>query len=413
MVVATLFRATVSSQIFFPSATNRMTKDRYKIMMVAGEASGDLHAGKLVQALRDVAPESSFEFFGAASDKMRLAGVEAIVNADNLAVVGLPEIARSLPMFLRTFKTLKKAAVERRPDAVILVDFPDFNLKLAKSLSKRGLKIVYYISPQLWAWRGYRIRTVRKYVDLLISILPFEKAWYADKGMTNVEYVGSPLSLEVHPTMEKIEFCRTHELDPEKPIVALLPGSRHKEIVRILPVMLDTAAKMSEAKPELQFVIANASDRSAPEIAAAIEKGAANGLSLPVKLVTVHDETFNALTASDAAAVASGTATLETGIIGTPMAIVYKTSPLNYKLLRPLIDVDHFGLINLIAGTRVAAELIQDDFTDQALAYELFRLLDPAVNGETRTQLRAAANKLGHGGASRRAADLILDMLGK
>ena len=390
-----------------------MPKNSYKFMIVAGEASGDLHAAKLVNAFRESAPDASFEFFGAAGERMREAGVEAIVHADGLSVVGLPEIGRALPMFLRTFSALKNAAAVRKPDAVILVDFPDFNLKLARSLSKNGHRVIYYISPQLWAWRGYRIRTIRKYVELVISILPFEKAWYAEQGITNVVYVGSPLAREVHPTQDRTEFTRLHGLDPNRPIVSLLPGSRHKEIVRILPVMLDAVSRMSVVNTDLQFVIAIGSAKNLIDVRSAIDSASARGISVKENVIVVENETFNALNASDAAAVTSGTATLETGIIGTPMAIVYKTSAFNYKLLRPLIDVEHFGLINLIADERVARELIQDEFTAKSLSDELFRLLEPETNRLVREKLNAASDKLGHGGASGRAALLILDRMSR
>ncbi len=382
-------------------------------MIVAGEVSGDLHASKLVRALQEAATDVSFNFFGCAGEKMRAAGVEAVVKADDLSIVGLPEIARALPMFLRTFATLKRAALERRPDVVVLVDFPDFNLKLAKALSKQGLHIVYYISPQLWAWRHYRIKTIRKYVDLLISILPFEKDWYAGHGVGHVEYVGSPLAREINPTEGRDEFARRHDLDPGQPIVALLPGSRHKEIIWILPVLLDGAARIAKSRPEIQFVIAIASDKNIEDVDQALDDAKSRSSQLPGKLLVARNETFNALKAADVAAVTSGTATLETGIIGTPMAIVYKTSVLNYKLLRPLIDVEHFGLINLIAGERVAAELIQDDFSPQSLADELLRLLDADTSQVVREKLKAASDTLGGGGASRRAALLILDLIEK
>ena len=383
----------------------------YKIMVVAGEASGDLHAAKLVRALRATSPEDRFAFFGAGSSALRTVGMETVVNADNMSVVGLPEIAKAIPMFLRAFRDLKRAAVERRPDAVILVDFPDFNLKLAKSLKKRGLRIVYYISPQLWAWRKYRLRTIKKFVDLVITILPFEKSWYAEHGVHHVEYVGSPLAREVHAASSKEVFCFRHGLDPGRPIVSLLPGSRHKEITNILPTMIEAAARMAAKDDRIHFVIALASARRKSEVDYAFERAGKSRTDLLQRTVVVTGETYDALNASDAAAVASGTATLETGIIGTPMAIVYKTSKLNYKLLRPLISVEHFGLINLIAEQRVATEMIQDDFTAQGLADELFRLLDPAVNDEVRSQLREATDKLGHGGASARAAELILKLI--
>ncbi|PYT00970.1 MAG: lipid-A-disaccharide synthase [Acidobacteria bacterium] len=388
-----------------------VTAKSYKIMIVAGEASGDLHAAKLANAIREASPDVSL--FGACGPKMRDSGVEAIVDADNLSIVGLPEIGRALPMFLRVFRKLKQTAIERRPDVVVLVDFPDFNLKLAKSLHKLGFKIVYYISPQLWAWRKYRIKTIKKYVDLLISILPFEKDWYSKHGVDHVEYVGSPLAREVHPTRSREEFREMHGLSHDRPLIALLPGSRHKEIVRILPVMLRSIKLLSIEDPAMQFVIAAASDKSLADIDRIIDDEKRNGMKIPGSLLVVQNETFNALNSADVAAVASGTATLETGIIGTPMAIVYKSSALNYKLLRPLIDVEHFGLINLIAGERVAAELIQDDFTGESLKDELLRLLEPEENANVRKRLHAAAEKLGHGGASKRAAELILKLGGK
>lgn len=371
-------------------------------MIVAGEPSGDAHAAKLVKALRELAPETNFEFFGAAGSSLREAGVEATVNADNLSIVGLPEIARALPLFLKTFQTLKGEAIKRKPDAVVLVDFPDFNLKLAKALKKQNLKIIYYISPQLWAWRKHRARTIKNSVDLLITILPFEKDWYAKRGIKHVEYVGSPLAREIHSKLSKEEFCAKHKLDASKPIVALLAGSRGREIARILPVLLEAASLMSGKNPEIQFVIALSKNRKLSEIEKAVKE------SNPAKIFIVQNETHEALNASDAAAVTSGTATLETGIIGTPMAIVYKTSMLNYKLLRPLINVEHFGLINLIARERLAKELIQDDFTKETLAAELFRLLEPDTNRKMRQRLGEVADTLGHGGASRRAAEAIL-----
>jgi lipid-A-disaccharide synthase len=380
------------------------TQKPLSVMIVAGEASGDLHAAKLVRAFRDAAGCREVSFFGAAGPLMRAEGVEAVVEADGLSIVGLLEIGRALPMFLRTFRTLNRAAGERRPEVAILVDFPDFNLKLAKALKKKGIKVVYYISPQLWAWRKYRIRTIRRAVDLLISILPFEKEWYEQQGFRNVEYVGNPLAMEVHPNVSKEEFCEKQGLDPMKPIVALLPGSRGAEIARILPELVKTAEAMRERHGSVQFVMAIPAGKRGKIEALRIE--------VPDWIRTVEGETFDALNAADAAAITSGTATLEAGIIGTPMTIVYKTSAMNYKLLRPLITVDHFGLINLIAEKRLAKELIQDDFTPQVLSNELFRLLEPEVNAAFREELLLAVDKLGHGGASKRAATAIMGLIG-
>lgn len=380
-------------------------------MIVAGEASGDAHAAKLVEALRGNFPETAFEFFGATGAKMRAAGVEEIVNADGLAIVGLPEIARALPMFWSAFRKLKSAAINRKPDVIVLVDFPDFNLKLAKSLHKKNLKIVYYISPQLWAWRGYRIKTIVKSVDLLLTILPFENDWYNARGVSHVRFVGNPLAREVFSSQTKEEFCRRHNLDARKPIVALLPGSRQKEIARILPPMLETAALMNGQNQKLQFVIASASAEKSRAIKTLITKAELKNLKLPKFLTVVENETREVLNAADVAAVASGTATLETAILGTPMAIVYKTSRLNYALLRPLISVEHFGLINLIARRRLVEEFIQEEFTNEVLAAELFRLLEPTENKRMRENLREASDQIGRGGASKRAAEEIMKFL--
>lgn len=387
-----------------------LMENEIKIIIVAGEASGDMHAAKLVNALRDAAHGVSFQFFGATGPRLREANVETVVNADELSIVGLPEIAKALPVFIKAFSELKAAAVAREADAAILVDFPDFNLKLAKALKKKGIKVIYYISPQLWAWRKYRIRTIRKYVDLMITILPFEKDWYAQHGVMHVEYVGSPLAREVHTETGKKDFCLKHGIDPEKPIVSMLPGSRYKEIMRILPIMLETAAGMAERQSDLQFITALASTRSTEDVEKLIKEAGAR-FKLRENIFVTTGETFDALNASDVAAVTSGTATLETAIIGTPMAIVYKTSTLNYKLLRPLISVEHFGLVNLIAGERVAREMIQDEFTADALAAELFKLLEPVENEKMREKLAQTTDKLGHGGASRRAAEAILRFL--
>lgn len=371
-------------------------------MLVAGEASGDTHAAKLVKALREIAPETDFEFFGATGEKMREQAVETILRADDLSIVGLPEVARALPMFLKVFKKLKIAAIERRPDAVILIDFPEFNLKLAKALKKQNLKTVYYISPQLWAWRGYRLKFIKRDVDLLLTILPFEENWYRGRGFEKVKYVGNPLANEIKTSLTREEFCKKHKLDFSKSIITLLPGSRHKEIVRILPVLLETVVLMQKKNPDLQFIIALAANRKFSEI---------QSDKHPKNLLIVQNETHEALNASDAAAVTSGTATLETTIISTPFAIVYKTSAFNWHIFRPMISVEHFGLVNLIAEKRLVKELFQNDFTPENLSAELFRLLETENNLEMRKQLQEVTEVLGKGGASKRAAQAILDLL--
>lgn len=388
-------------------------KPKYKIMVVAGEVSGDAHAAKLVESLRKEAPETDFEFFGATSKEMRDAGVEQIVNADEFAVIGLLEITRRLPMFLKALRKLKTEAIKRKADAVILVDFPDFNLKLAKYFKKKGIKVIYYISPQIWAWRKYRLRTIKNYVDLLLTILPFEKDWYRQRGVYDVEYVGHPLAGEISSTLSKKGFCEEYGLDPTKPIVALLPGSRSTEISQILPLLLETATLMNEKNKDLQFVVALAQTRQREEVEKAKRSIEEKNIKLLKNLVTVKNKTHEALNAADAAAVTSGTATLETAIVGTPFAVVYKTSALNAALFRPLVSVEHFGLVNLIAGERLVQELIQDEFTKESLAKELFRLLSTEENRKMRAELSKINEKLGDGEASKTAARAVLKCLEK
>ncbi len=378
-------------------------------MIVAGEASGDALAAGLVAELKKLDPQ--IEFFGCAGPKMRAAGVEPVVNADELAVVGVPAIVRSLPLFLRIFQTLKLAAIERKPDAVILVDFPEFNLKLARSLKKRGFGVIYYVSPQIWAWRKYRINTIRRSVDLLISILPFETGWYSENGIEHVEYVGHPLAGNVEPSITKEVFCDKHDLDPKRPIVSMLPGSRRGEIARHLPIMVETAGSMLEADPSIQFLFAFAPTTANNTSRTLITHLESHQDGFRDSIRILEGETYDALNASDAAAVTSGTATLEAALIGTPMTVVYKVTKLDHAIFQRLIDVEHIGLVNLIAGERIAKELIQDEFTPKLLASELFRLLKKDENAAVRSQLKSAAERLGGDGASKRAAEAVIDLL--
>jgi lipid-A-disaccharide synthase len=345
-----------------------------QLMIVAGEASGDAHGAALVKALRADAPQTQIEFCGATGAQMRAAGVESIVDTDKLAILGLWEIARALPKFWQAFRKLKKAATERKPTAAILIDWPDFNLRLAKWLHRQNVPVIYYVSPQLWAWRSHRARNVRRDVDLLLSILPFEKAWYAKRGMTHVDYVGHPLAGELSVRYDREEFCRRNRLDRSRPIVALLPGSRHKELLRILPPMLDAVEVVATERRETQFVIVVAPNRDPREVEEII--ATRPGSSLPKDLRVIHHETREALAAADAAAIASGTATLEAALLGTPMVVGYKESFLNWHLLGSLINVEHYGLVNLIAERRVAAELMQNELNGERLAKELLRLLE-------------------------------------
>lgn len=379
-------------------------------MVVAGEESGDAHAASLVRSLRERAPGAGFEFFGSTGARMREAGVESVLREDDLAITGLLEIARALPRFWAAYRSLKRAALARRPDAVVLVDWPDFNLALARALHRRGLRVIYYISPQLWAWRSHRVRQVRRDVDLMLTILPFEREWYAARGVERVEFVGHPFAGAVAPRVTREEFRARHGLDNSSPAIALLPGSRRKEFERILPVMLDAAALVSDELPSAQFVVALASRRTREEAERVIASHPAHERLAP-RIRIAREEAREALASSDAAAVCSGTATLEAAVLNTPLVVVYKESALNWHTLGRLIDVEHYGLVNLVAGERVAPELMQNDLTGASLARELLSLLEPKRNARTRARLREATARLGEGGASSRAADAVLRAL--
>ena len=370
-------------------------------MIVAGEPSGDAHAAALVNALN--AKASEIECFGATGPLMRAAGVETIVNTDELAIFGILEVAQVFPKFLAAFRKLKAAAIERQPNAVVLVDWPEFNLRLASAIHRRGLKVIYYISPQLWAWRPRRINRINRDVDLLLSILPFEADWYKARGVDHVEFVGHPLAGEVRPRFGRIEFCKQHDLDPDKPIVSFLPGSRRKELERILPPMAAAIRKLKTTHPEIQPVIVVAPSRTIEE--------AKQILSSLNSIALIHGETREALAASDAAAIASGTATLEGALLETPMVVVYKESAVNWHTLGRLITVPHYGLVNLVAGTKIATELMQTDLTPDNLVQEIVKLLDPKRNEAARVEMRRVRNLLGEAGASDRAAEIILRFL--
>lgn len=313
----------------------RNLQSAIKVMVVAGEASGDKHGAKLAAALRTLRPDLIFEFFGAGGDEMRSAGVETLVDAREVAIMGALEVAKALPKFLRVFRRLRETAKERKPDLVVLIDWPEFNLRLAKRLRQDGHRVVYYISPQIWAWRSYRIRGIRRDVEKMLVILPFEQDYYRQRGV-EVEYVGHPLLDSVRVTATREEFCTKHRLDPTKPIVALLPGSRHSELKYILPPLLETAVELQKSHPHIQLILPLARTFNREELADETN-------SLP-NLTLIEHDTYNAIAAADLAAVASGTATLETAIIGTPLIVVYKASSLNWRIFWPLINTKFVGM---------------------------------------------------------------------
>jgi len=373
-------------------------------MIVAGEASGDKHGAKLVSALRALRPRMRFEFFGAGGDEMRQAGVETLVDAREVAIMGALEVARALPKFLRVFRRLSDAANERRPRLVVLIDWPEFNLRLARRLKRDGHRVVYYISPQIWAWRSYRIHAVKRHVERMLVILPFEKDYYERNGV-EVDYVGHPLLDSVSVTTTREEFRARHSLDTSNPVIAMLPGSRHSEIRHILPPMVEAAKLLNRWRPHFQFILPLARTFEPNAIAPQI---GSTGLRV------IENDTYNAIAASDLAVVASGTATLEAAIIGSPLIVVYRASQLNWRIFRPLINTPFVGMPNLIAGREIAPELLQDDLNGERLANLIVEFLcDPARLRRLRDDLAEVRKKLGEANASERAADRILDLLGK
>lgn len=396
-------------------ATQPTTKRLIRLMIVAGEPSGYTLAVNLIQALRrtafETAPEIELEFFGATGAPLRACGVESVVAMDDLARVGIVEIGKALPQFWQAFKALQRAAEARQPDAVILIDYPEFNLRLARALHKQGRRVIFYVSPQLWAWRSGRVRAIRDSVDLLLTILPFEAAWYKERNVTHTRFIGHPLVGEVAASHTREDFCREYNLDARQPIIALLPGSRRQELKRHLPILLEAAALLLADKACAQFVVALAPHRRLDEIAQILNAAFKSHTQLETHTRIAHAATYNALAAADCAAVTSGTATLEAALIGAPHVIVYCESSLNWHTIGRFIEIDTFGLPNLIAGKRIVTELIQHDFTPARVARELLHLLSPARNQEARRELGDAIARLGASGASTRAAYAILEQL--
>jgi lipid-A-disaccharide synthase len=383
------------------------------IMIVAGEASGDKHGASLARALNRLHSETEFQLFGSGGEEMRAAGVETLVDAREVAVIGVPEIARAIGRLYRAYRTLLGAARRRRPSAVVLIDWPDFNMRLARKLHREGFKIIYYVSPQVWAWRKYRIRALRRDVDRMLVILPFEVEFYKNAGV-KVEYVGHPLAAAVHATQSRDEFCRSHNLDPARPIVALLPGSRLKEIHYHLPVMLDAAKRLTlnrqsaianqqSAYPQFIIPLASTVRRDDVEAIAKLK---------PVEFKIVECDTYNTLSHSEIAVVASGTATVEAALAGTPMVIIYRASEINWQLIRPLIHLDTFGMVNLIAGRRIVPELMQNDATGENIAREVTAILsDQSKISRMRDELKLVRDSLTAGGLSGadRAAQAVIE----
>jgi lipid-A-disaccharide synthase len=370
-------------------------------MLVIGEASGDIHGARLVQELQK--RDASLKIFGVAGEQLQRTDFEALFSVSKLTSMGLVELAGNLKNLWEAYSLLRRALRERRPSLLVLIDFPDFNLRLARLAKSMGIPVLYYISPQIWAWRRGRVRQIARSVDQMAVIFPFEAAFYEQQGV-KVAFVGHPLLETVKVNRSREVVLSQYGLDPSKPTIALLPGSRHGEISRHLSVMRDAASRLSLQR-NIQFFCVCASTIDAREIESILEPA---GLRIPV----VTGDRYDAVHAADLVWTASGTATLEIALLGKPMIIVYRVSWLTYLLARLLVRVDHIGMVNLIAGERLMPELIQGEFNAGRIVVETQILLDDAPRRATISiKLSKLRERLGKPGAAERVADLAFGMM--
>jgi lipid-A-disaccharide synthase len=374
-----------------------------RIMISCGEASGDLYAGALATELRQRVPDAEIVGFG--GPRLRAAGGTLLGDFSRFSVTGLTEALRVLPRSFAMLRRLVAEARDRRPDVFVAIDFPDFNFRLMAALRRLGIPVVYYVSPQLWAWRPGRMKTMKAGVDRVLVIFPFEEAIYRAAGV-DARFVGHPLVDLARPGQPRSSFLRDRGLVPEAPTVALLPGSRRNELERIVPAMVASLGLIRARVPDVQFTVACAPNIEDWQFAPLMTAG--EGLNRPV---LVHDRSDDVIASSDVAITASGTATVQCALHERPMVVVYRLSPLTYRLGKPFVNVDTYAMPNLVAGRRIVPELIQDDFTPQRVADETVAFLtDRTRHARTREALRRVREQLGAPGASGRAADAVLEV---
>jgi len=372
-------------------------------MIIAGEASGDLHGAHLVGAMHDINP--ALRFYGVGGERMEKAGVRLVARSSEVAVMGVTEVLPRLGYILKVRRELKRSLKRSRPALLILIDYPGFNLPLARVAKENGIRVFYYISPKVWAWRRKRIYALEKYVDRMALILPFEEDIYRELDL-DARFVGNLLLDTVKREYTLDEAMRKFGLQKGQTTIALLPGSRKSEVARLLPPMLTMAQILEEEIPAVQFVLPLANTLPLDCVQEPV-----NRQGVAVKII--RGDVYDVIGVADIAVVASGTATLETALLGVPMIITYKVSPLSYLIGRMFVHVDHIGLINLIAGRRIVPELIQGDATPAKMAHEICDLLtsNPRME-EMKRNLLQVSTMLGKPGASRRVARLAIDMLG-
>jgi len=370
-------------------------------MILAGEASGDMHGANLARALQELNPQ--VQLLGMGSSLMAAAGVELAFDVTELSTVGFAEAIKSIKTLKRILQQLGDLMDQEKPDVIVLIDYPGFNMEVAKAAKARGIPLVYYFSPTAWAWGRGRAKKVASLVTRVASVLPFEADVYREAG-ADVEFVGHPLLDIVKPKLSKEEFYQQWNLDSQKPIVGLLPGSRRQEIKSLLPILLETAKRIKEKIPQTQFLLPLAHTVDRREIEAQIrEKG--------LEIIVIEGQTYELMTVSDIIVVASGTATLEAACLGTPMIIVYQVSFSTWLLGKILIKVPYIGMPNIIAGKEIAPEFIQYDAQPEQISSRVIDFLEHPEKLElVRAELQEVRKRLGGEGAVKRTAQLVLDV---
>lgn len=372
-----------------------------RVLLSCGEASGDLYAGALARALRAIAPD--VQLSGLGGPELASAGADLVADYRGLAATGLTEVVALVPRFFATLDRMAQWAERERPDVLVVIDSPELNFRLARRIKALGVPVVYYVVPQVWAWRRRRLHAIKTFADLVLPIFPFEEALYRERGIP-VRFVGHPLVDLARASAPRDRFLRAHGLQPEAPTVALLPGSRANEVRAILPGLLDAAELVASQVPGVQCVLARA-----PRLGDELFRAARTRAS---RVVVVEQDADAVLASADVALTASGTATVQAALHDTPMVIVYRLSPLTYRLGRRFVMVNTFGMVNLIAGSTIVPELIQEDFTPHAVAREAVAILtDSDRRARMREGLACVRDRLGAPGASDRAARAILDFI--
>ena len=371
------------------------------VLMIAGEASGDLHGAGVVRELRRLRP--GLPVYGIGGPRMRAAGMETFFDISQTAILGFTEVVKHLPFVLKMFRKMKSLVRERRPQLIIPIDYPGFNLRFARFAHSRGIPVLYYISPQVWAWGRGRVRKIARTVDHMAVIFRFEEEFYRQRGVP-ATFVGHPLLESLRVGLSREEFFSRFGLEPARPLLGLLPGSRVQEVRRLLPEMLHTADWVSERLPGVQIAVSRA-----PQVPEEVYRTVPG--SGRVRLVS---DTYSLMAHATALIVASGTATVEAAIIGTPFAVVYRVSPLSYWLGKRLVRVDHIAMANIVAGRRLVPEFVQNEFAAGRVGPAVLQWFQDAESREKmRRQLAALKEKLGAPEASRKVARLAVEMMRK